>query len=437
MTDTLIRGRLLSFHADPEESSDSYRYIEDGGLLIRDGRIAEVGDGATLARKHSTATQIDHRPHLILPGFIDPHIHFPQGQVVASYAAQLLDWLNDYTFPAEAAFADPAHAARLADAFLDLLIGHGTTTACAFGSVHPQSIDALFTAAEARGMAMVGGKTMMDRNAPETVLDTAETSYTDSKALIERWAGRGRLTYAITPRFAITSTPEQLEAAGALAKEHPDLPIQTHLDENRAEIDLTLSLYPNARDYLDIYDRYGLLGPRSLMGHAIHLNSREIARMAETGTRAIHCPTSNLFLGSGLFDRERLRQAGVVTGVATDIGGGSSWSMLRTLDEAYKISQLRGERMPPLASFHWATRGNAIALGMEDRIGTLDVGSDADLVVLNANATPAMRLRMETVETLSEELFLLQTLGDDRAVAETYIAGVSRKSALLEAAQAE
>ena len=432
MPDTLIRGRLLTFHADPDETADNHRYLEDGALLICDGRIAAIGDGPTLARDNPGATQIDHRPHLIVPGFIDPHLHFPQGQVVASYAAQLLDWLNDTTFPAEAAFADPAHAARIADAFLDMLLGHGTTTACAFGSSHPASIDALFTAAEARGMAMLGGKVMMNRNAPDSVLDTAQSSYDDSRALIERWAGRGRLTYAITPRFAITSTPEQLEAAGALAAEYPDLPVQTHLNENRAEIDLTLSLYPRARDYLDIYERYGLLGPRSLMGHAIYLNAREIRRMAETGTRAIHCPTSNLFLGSGLFDRDGLREAGVVTGVATDIGGGTSWSMLRTLDEAYKVSQMKGQRMTPLASFHWATRGNALALGMADRIGTLDVGTDADLVVLDARATPAMRLRADTVETLAQELFLLQTLGDDRSVVETYVAGRPAKGAATE-----
>ena len=429
MSDTLIRGRVLGFHADPEEVADAYLYLEDGAVLVRDERIAAVGDGAALARAHPGAREIDHRPHLILPGFIDPHIHFPQGQVVASYAAALLDWLNDHTFPAEAAFADPAHAARMAEAFLDLLIAHGTTTACAFGSVHPGSIDALFAAAEARGMAMLGGKVMMDRNAAPAVHDTAQASYDDSRALITRWAGRGRLTYAITPRFAITSTPEQLAAAGALAAEFLDLPIQTHLSENRAEIDFTLSLYPEARDYLDIYDRFGLLGSRSLMGHAIHLTPREIARMAETGTRAIHCPTSNLFLGSGLFDRTGLRAAGIVTGVATDIGGGTSWSMLKTLDEAYKVSQLRGARLNPLAAFHWATRGNALALGMADRIGTLAEGSDADLVVLDARATPAMRLRAERLRGLEDELFLLQTLGDDRAVVETYVAGRPAKSA--------
>ena len=423
----LIRGRVLSFHADPAEVEDAFTYIEDGALLVDGGRIAAVGDYADLRRDGLAV--IDHRPHLILPGLIDPHIHFPQVQVVASWGAQLLDWLRDYTFPAEARFADPDHAERMAGAFCDMLIAHGTTTACAFASVHPGSVDALFAAAEARGMAVLGGKVMMDRNAIPAVQDTAQQSYDDTKALIERWQGRGRLTYAITPRFAITSTPEQLAAAGALVAEHPDLPMQTHLSENRAEIDFTLSLYPQARDYLDVYDRFGLLGPRSLMGHSIHLSEREIARMAETGTRAIHCPTSNLFLGSGLFDEAGLRNAGVVTGVATDIGGGTSYSMLQTLNEAYKVLQMRGQNLPALQAFHWATRGNAVALGMEDRIGTLAVGSDADLVVLDARATPAMALRAETVGTLAEELFLLQIMGDDRAVVETYIAGRPMKVA--------
>ena len=421
MTMTLLRGRVLDFHADPAETADNHRLLDDGAILIQDGRIVAVGDHAAIRR--DDAHEIDHRPHLILPGFIDPHIHFPQVQVIASWGAQLLDWLQSYTFPEEARFADPTHAQRVAGAFLDLLLAHGTTTACAFASSHPASVDALFTAAEARGMALLTGKVMMDRGAIPALHDTAQSSFDDSQALIARWHGRGRLGYVITPRFAITSTPAQLDAAGALARAHPHLHIQTHLSENLAEIDHTLSLYPDARDYLDVYDRHGLLGPRSLMGHAIHLTAREIARMAETGTRAIHCPTSNLFLGSGLFDDGGLRQAGVVTGVATDVGGGTSYSMLQTLAEAYKIAQMRGNSLDPLATFHWATRGNAIALGMQDRIGTLAPGSDADLVVLDSRATPAMAIRAERVRTLAEELFLLQTLGDDRAIAQTYVAG--------------
>lgn len=421
----LIRGRVLSFHADPTDTENAFTYLEDGAVLVQDGRVAAVGDYADLHR--DGLAEIDHRPHLILPGFIDPHIHFPQVQVIASWGAQLLDWLQNYTFPEESRFADQAHAARMADAFLDQLLTHGTTTACAFGSVHPGSVDALFTAAEARGMAMLGGKVMMDRNALPAVHDTAQQSYDDTKALIDRWQGRGRVTYAITPRFAITSTPEQLAAAGALAAEYPDLPIQTHLSENLAEIDFTLSLYPEARDYLDIYDRFGLLGPRSLMGHAIHLSDREIARMAETGTRAIFCPTSNLFLGSGLFDEAGLRRAGVVTGVATDVGGGTSYSMLQTLNEGYKVLQLRGQNLHPFAAFHWATRGNAIALDMDAEIGQIAPGFAADLVVLDSKATPAMALRGERIETLAEELFLLQVMGDDRAVVQTYVAGQGMK----------
>ncbi|SDL11607.1 guanine deaminase [Paracoccus chinensis] len=426
MTKTLLRGRVLSFHADPAETTDSHRFWENGAILVADGRILAVGDWADI--RDPEAKEIDHRPHIIMAGFVDPHIHFPQVQVVAAWAAQLLDWLNDHTFPIEAQYRDPAHAARMAEAFLDQLIGNGTTTVSAFCSVHRESAEALFAAAEARGMAMLAGKVMMDRNAPDAVLDTAQASYDDSRALIERWHGRGRLEYVITPRFAITSTPEQLRAAGTLAAENPSLAVQTHLNENRAEIELTMQLYPEASDYLDIYDRFGMLGPRSLMGHAIHMNSREIARMAETGTRAIHCPTSNLFLGSGLFDDRGMRDAGVVTGVATDIGGGTSWSMLATLSEAYKIAQMRGQRMHPFAAFHWATRGNAIALGIEDRVGSVQPGRHADLVVLDPRATPAMRLRHDKVDSLMQELFILQVMGDDRAVVETYVAGRAMKA---------
>jgi guanine deaminase len=427
---TLLRGRLLTFHADPAETQDNHRYIEDGALVVEHGRIAALGSYADLAGPG--LVEIDHRPHLILPGFIDPHIHFPQTQVIASWGVQLLDWLNRYTFPAEGRFADPAHAEPMAAAFLDLLIAHGTTTACAFASVHAGSVDALFGAAEARGMMMLAGKVMMDRNAPEFLRDTPQSGYDDSKRLIAQWHRRERLRYAISPRFAITSTPEQLAAAGALAREHPELPIQTHLSENHAEIELTLSLYPRARDYLDVYETYGLVGPTTLLGHAIHLNGREIARMAERQARAVFCPTSNLFLGSGLFDADGLRQAGVVTGVATDVGGGTSYSQLQTLNEAYKVLQMRGQRLHPFAAFHWITRGNARALGLADRIGSLQVGGDADLVVLDARATPAMALRAERIESLAEELFLLQILGDDRAVAQTYVAGRPMKLARVD-----
>ena len=296
--------------------------------------------------------------------------------------------------------------------------------------MHPESVDAYFAEAVRRNMAMAGGKVMMDRNAPEAVRDTPQSSYDQSKSLIARWHGAGRALYAISPRFAITSTPEQMEMAGTLAAEHPDCYIQTHLSENHGEIALTRELYPWARDYLDVYERYGLLGPRSLFGHCIHLEDREKSAMAETGSIAVFCPTSNLFLGSGLYDEAGLRDLGVRRAIATDVGGGTNYSMLRSLDEGYKILQLRGQSLSPLNSFYWTTLGNARALGLEDKIGTLEMGTEADIVVLDSRATSAMALRMETVGTLSEELFVLQTLGDDRAVVETYSAGEAQLSGI-------
>lgn len=435
MTTTLLRGRLLSFHRAPLSLADnqSYLYEEDGGLLIEDGRIAAVGPFADVKAKAAEGTaEIDHRPHLIMPGFIDMHLHFPQMQVIASYAANLLEWLNTYTFPEECRFVESAHAQRIATHFYDELIRHGTTTAVAYCSVHKTSADAFFAEAMKRNMRMVGGKVMMDRNAPQGLLDTPEMGYDETRQVIADWHGKGRNHVAITPRFAITSTPAQMEATSALAREFPDLHIQTHLSENHDEIKFTCELYPDAIDYTDIYARYGLLGPKSLFGHAIHLSEREADVMSETGSVAIHCPTSNLFLGSGLFPMKALtrREKPVRIGVATDIGGGSSYSMLKTMDEAYKIQQILGERLNPLESYYLMTRGNAEALSLADRIGTLEPGTEADLVVLDAAATPAMALKMETVKTLPEELFLMQTMGDDRTVAETYVAGIALKKTL-------
>ncbi|MBX4955375.1 guanine deaminase [Rhizobium lentis] len=435
MTTTLLRGRLLSFHRAPLSLTDSqsYLYEEDGGLLTEDGRISAVGPYAEVKAKVAEGTaEIDHRPHLIMPGFIDMHLHFPQMQVIASYAANLLEWLNTYTFPEECRFVESAHAERIAGHFYDELIRHGTTTAVAYCSVHKTSADAFFAEAMKRNMRMVGGKVMMDRNAPQGLLDTPEMGYDETRQVIADWHGKGRNHVAITPRFAITSTPAQMEATSALAREFPDLHIQTHLSENHDEIKFTCELYPEAIDYTDIYARYGLLGPKSLFGHAIHLSEREADVMSETGAVAVHCPTSNLFLGSGLFPLKALsrREKPVRIGVATDIGGGSSYSMLKTMDEAYKIQQLLGERLNPLESYYLMTRGNAEALSLADRIGTLEPGTEADLVVLDASATPAMALKMETVKTLPEELFLLQTMGDDRAVAETYVAGIASKAGL-------
>ncbi|MCT7377757.1 guanine deaminase [Chelativorans salis] len=434
MKKTLIRGRLLTFLAEPRAVDDhgSYVYEGDGALLVEDGVIVASGAYAEIAPDAGGAKTIDHRPHLLLPGFVDAHAHFPQMQVIASFGTELLDWLNTYTFPAETRFSDPAHAARIAGLYLDELASHGTTTAAVYCTVHPESAEALFAEAERRNMCMIAGKVMMDRNAPEALTDTAQTSYDDTKALIARWHGKGRLNYAITPRFAITSSPEQMEMAQALAAEHPDLHIQTHLSENHAEIAFSQELYPDCTDYTGIYEAYGLLGATSLFGHCIHLSEREADALSDSGSVAVFCPTSNLFLGSGLFDyqRYRRREKPLRIAAATDVGGGTNYSMLRTMDEGYKVIALKGEKLNPLASFWQITRGNAEALSLDTRIGTLEAGTDADLVVLDAHATPAMRLRMETVETLAEELFVLQTLGDDRAVVETYVAGGAVKSRL-------
>ncbi|ODS55372.1 MAG: guanine deaminase [Agrobacterium sp. SCN 61-19] len=431
-TETLIRGRLLSFRRAPQHAADSesYHYEEDGALLVRDGKIAAVGTYADVkAKAGAEAAEIDHRPHLILPGLIDCHVHFPQMQVIASYAANLLEWLDTYTFPEECRFVETAHAERIATQFFDEFLRQGTTTAVAYCSVHKASADAFFAESLRRGTLMIGGKVMMDRNAPQGLLDTPQLGYDETRAVIEQWHGKGRNHVAITPRFAITSSPEQMAMTQKLAEEFPDLHIQTHLSENHDEIRYTCELYPDATDYTDIYARYGLLRKKALFGHAIHLSEREADAMAESGAVAVHCPTSNLFLGSGLFPLKAIqrREKPVTIAVATDIGGGSSYSMLKTMDEAYKIQQLLGERLNPLESFYHITLGNAVALDLADRIGTLDEGTDADIVVLNAAATPAMRLRMETVTSLSEELFLLQTLGDDRSVVETYVAGKASK----------
>ncbi len=422
----ILRGRVLSFNREPTEIDDSgsFDYFEDGAIIIHQGLITAIGNYQDISTDaEDDINIIDHRPHLLMPGFIDAHIHFPQAQVIASWGAQLLDWLNTYTFPEEAKFSDPQHATRIASSFMDELLRHGTTTAAAYCSVHSPSVDAYFGEANARNMRMIGGKVMMDRNAPQGVLDTPQSSYDDSKSLIRKWHGHARSSYAITPRFAITSTPGQLEMAQALVHEHPDCYMQTHLSENHAEIETTAELYPDARDYLDIYQTYDLLGARSLFGHCIHLKPRERAAMAETGSVAVFCPTSNLFLGSGLYDEAGLKAEGVITAIATDVGGGTNYSMLRTLDEGYKVLQLQRQQMNPLKSFYWITLGNARALSLENKIGTLAAGSEADIVVLDASATPAMALRMQNVESLSEELFILQTLGDDRSIVQTYVAG--------------
>ncbi|MEO9336818.1 guanine deaminase [Mesorhizobium sp. SB112] len=435
MTNIILRGRTLSFVRWPDSGDDaaSYVYEEDGALLVGGGKIIAAGTFADVSSKAGPDVKIiDHRPHLILPGFIDCHVHMPQMQIIASYGAELLDWLNTYTFPEEAKFRDAQHGRRIARLFLEEMIRNGTTSVVAYCSVHKQSVEAFFEESHGRNMLNIAGKVMMDRNALEAVLDTPQSSYDDSKALIGEWHGKGRQHYAVTPRFAITSSPEQMEMAGALMREHPDLHMQTHLSENHAEIAFTQELYPWSKDYTDVYEHYGLLGRKSLFGHSIHLSEREADALSDSGSVAVFCPTSNLFLGSGLFDYQRYRQREkpIRIAVATDVGGGTSYSMLRTMDEGYKVIALNGEKLNPLASFWQITLGNAQTLSLEDKIGTLEPGTDADVVVIDSGATPGMRLRMETIKSLTEELFMLQTLGDDRAIAEVYVAGKPSKTTL-------
>jgi guanine deaminase len=421
-----IRGRLLTFLRAPRGAGDaqSYRYIEDGMVLVKDGRIEAVGPVAEMTARAPAGTPLEHHPGaLIVPGFIDPHIHYPQTQVIASYGAQLLEWLEKYTFVEEQKFADPEHAARNAEFFLDELARNGTTTAVAYCTANPISAEALFGAAHRRNACMIAGNAVMNRNGPPGLLASAPTAIADSRDLIRRWHGTGRQRYAVTPRFAITSTDEQLAALGALLAEFPTVLMQTHLDENHREIATVKRLFPNDPSYTAVYARFGLLGPRSLMGHCIHLEDSEVALLRDTRSVAVFCPTSNLFIGSGLFDYDRLKTAGVRISLATDVGGGTSYSMLRTAAEAYKVMQLQGQNLPALAAFDLMTRGNAAALGLESEIGSIIPGAFADLTVLDARATPAMAHRIETIRDLEEELFVLMTMGDDRAVRQTYIAG--------------
>jgi guanine deaminase len=421
------RAAILHSIADPAVVGveQSYEYFEDGLLVIDNGQVAKVGHAVDLLPTLKGVEISEYRDALITPGFIDTHIHYPQTGMIASYGEQLLDWLNTYTFPTEQQFADKAHAADVAGIFLKELLRNGTTTALVFGSVHKQSVDAFFEAAEALNLRMIAGKVLMDRNAPDYLTDTAESGYADSKELIERWHGKGRLHYAVTPRFAPTSTPEQLTLAGKLLGEYPDLYMHTHLSENRKEIEWVKALFPERKGYLDVYDHYKLIGARSVFAHGVHLCDDECKRLAETGSAVAFCPTSNLFLGSGLFDLNKLEQHGVRVGLGTDVGAGTSFSQLQSLNEAYKIMQLQGKKLDPFKSLYLATLGGAEALYLDDKIGNFESGKDADFVVLDYNATPLISYRMQQAKTLDEKLFALTMLGDDRAIKETFAAGVS------------
>ncbi len=429
MTDRkAYRAALLHCLADPREahSEQCVEYFDDGLLLVRNGIIERIGPATELLGELPAGCEVVEYPDaLITPGFIDTHIHYPQLGIIGSYGAQLLDWLQSYTFPAEARFADPAHAREQAERFLDELLRNGTTTALVFGTVHPQSVDEFFKACEKRNLRVIAGKVLMDRNAPAELSDTAESAYADSKVLIERWHGKGRLHYAITPRFAPTSSAQQLAAAGRLLREYPDLYLHTHIAENRQEVRWVRELSPERRNYLDVYDHHGLVGARSVFAHGIHLCDEECARLGESGAAVAFCPTSNLFLGSGLLDLARLEHHGVRVGLGTDIGAGTSFSQLQTLNEAYKVLQLQGQTLDPFKALYLATLGGARALYLDDRIGNLLPGKEADFVVLDYRATPLLEHRLGQAKTLQERLFALMILGDDRVVMETFAAGMS------------
>ena len=397
-----------------------------GGVLIAGDRIAATGSGADLRAAHPDAKVIDYGDALVTAGFVDAHMHYPQTGIIASWGKQLIDWLNTYTFPEEARFGDKSYADEIAHRTLDLALAHGTTTLASFCTIHVESVDAFFEAAAQRNMAVVAGKTCMDRNAPDTLRDTAQSAYDDSKSLLGKWHGVGRASYAITPRFSPTSTPDQLQALGALWAEHPDCLMQTHLSEQVPEIAWMRTLFPEARDYLDTYEAFGLLGARGLYGHAIHLDPREIDRLAEVGAAVAHCPTSNLFIGSGLCDVAGLAQRGITTGLATDTGGGSSFSMLRTMAAAYEVGQLRGSALHPSQLIWLATEGAAAALKMSGEIGHLGEGAMADITVLDLDSTPAIAQRTGQAADIWDAVFPTIMMGDDRAIRDVWVAGVRR-----------
>lgn len=427
----LVRGQVLHFLRDPgeQDAADSYEYWADGVLLIRNGEIADIGTwaevSARLAPDQLAAAQvIDYSGKLIVPGMVDTHCHYPQSGVIASFGRQLLDWLNDYTFPAEAAFKDPEIASATAEYFLDRLLAHGTTTASVFSTVHRESVDAFMESAQRRKLRMLTGKVMMDRHAPDNLRDTVESAERDCTDLIERWHGRDRLRYSVTPRFAPTSTSAQLRLAGELYASRPDLHVQSHLSENLDEIAWVRSLFPDCHDYLDVYVRHGLTGPRAIYGHCIHLSPEEIAVMRDSGTTAAFCPTSNMFLGSGFFDHAATTATGVRVGLATDVGGGTSFSMLQTMGEAYKVTQThRRTPLSPLRAWFLATLGGAQALYLDDFIGNFGVGKEADFIVLDARATPELDFRLRNCDELSARLFAMMILGDERCVYATHILG--------------
>ena len=427
-----IRSSFLDFVDDPfyVSETESVRYIADGLLVLENGKVKELGVYENLKDQYAAIPVTAYPEMLIMPGFIDTHIHFPQTEVIAAYGEQLLEWLSKYVFPTERKFRDKAYAQKVAAVFLDELLKNGTTTALVFAAVFPESVDAFFEEAERRNLRMVAGKVMMDRNAPDFITDTAETSYQDSKRLIETWHKRGRLRYAVTPRFAPTSTNQQLQLAGKLLQEFPDVLMHTHLSENVNEVEWVKELFPDCQGYLDVYDRSGLVNDRSVFAHGVQLTDEEFKRLSEAQSAIAFCPTSNLFLGSGLFRVEQAKSVEhpVKVGLGTDVGAGTSFSLLQTANEAYKVAQLRQQKLSPFQALFLATLGGARALSLENLIGNFETGKEADFVVLDLRSTPLMAFRnpstpIASLTDLAERVFTLMIMGDDRAVHATYIMG--------------
>jgi guanine deaminase len=421
----LLLGQTLSFSSSPfQDGPAAARHETLGAILIDQGRIVACGQASELRAAYPQAAVTDYGQSLISAGFIDAHVHYPQTAIIASWGKRLIDWLNTYTFPEEARFEDPAYAGEIANRYLDLTLANGTTTVCSYATIHPESVAAIFTAGQARGQRIFAGKTCMDRNAPANLLDTPASAYDDSKRLLQRWHGKDRLSYVITPRFAPTSTPEQLAALGALWREYPDCLMQTHLSEQHDEITWVRELFPQSRDYLDTYEAQGLLRKGAVFGHAIHLTPRERARLIEAGASLVHCPTSNTFIGSGLFDISLANSLRV--GLATDTGGGSSFSMLRTMASAYEVAQLRGQALHPAALWWLATAGSARALHADHQIGNIAAGMEADLVVIDLASTPAIEQATRRAGDIWQAVFPTIMMGDDRAIRAVWVGGKVR-----------
>ncbi|MBL8770695.1 MAG: guanine deaminase [Phenylobacterium sp.] len=426
MSRRAFRAALAHMLDDPSRTpaAEALAHHPDGLLVVEDGHVAAFGAFDELAPTLPADIPLTHLPGcLITPGFVDAHVHYPQVDVIAAWGTQLLDWLETHTFPAEQAFADRAHADAVAQVFLDQLLASGTTSALAFCTVHKVSAEALFEAALSRNMRLIAGKVLMDRHAPAGLTDTVETGRADTEALIRAWHGRGRLGYAVTPRFAVTSSDAQLAMAGEVAAAHPDVLVHTHLLENTQEIARVAELFPAARDYLDVYDRFGLVGPRSVFAHCVHASDEVFGRLANAGAAVAFCPSSNLMLGSGLFPLRRACACGVTTALGSDVGGGASFSLLQMMGEAYKVGQLQGDNLDPLHAFYLATLAGARALHIDDRVGNLAPGKEADFVVIDLAATPLLARRAARARSLAETLFMLSILADDRAIARTYLMG--------------